>query len=146
MIKRYKISFTLIELVVAISLVAIMTAFGTTLVVTLLRGYEDTRRNVEVVQQVQTALARIRKELLTQGADPTRSNNRTIEFEGPDAHAATIAWGGPSDPVLRLDGVTLLEEVDSFSVQEDNQTDVITVELEVSSASNTFVLSTYPRD
>ncbi|MDP3283128.1 MAG: prepilin-type N-terminal cleavage/methylation domain-containing protein, partial [Desulfobacterales bacterium] len=113
-----KKGFTMIELITAmviISIVSVMAGMG---LVQIGNAYLLAKKSTVSAQQAQITLTRLAKELVAiktiSAATPT---SLTYSRSGV---SHTLAWGGTADQPLTLDGDTLIDKVQSFSLTYHN--------------------------
>lgn len=114
--------FTLIELTTTIVIVAIISVMAGMGLVQIANGYAFARKNAIAAEQAQSALARVAKELsAVQAISAATLTSLTYTRDGA---SHTLAWAAADQP-LTLDGDTLIDKVQSFSLTYRNTYDAV---------------------
>jgi len=115
-----KKGFTMIELITAIVIIAIIGVMAGMGLVQIANGYLLAKKSTVAAQQAQIALARLGKELsaIETFSAPTATSityKRTYKGSGPLELSHTLAWAAADQP-LTLDDDTLIDKVQVFSL------------------------------
>ena len=150
LMKSRRAGFTLIELVGTLALSGMVLVFTAMLLSTSTNIYVNRNYLIEDSQKIQIAMNRLIKELnfANYGAVAT-PNSRTVQWTSAHPNrlgeSLTATWDGTSGSDLYLEGVPLLNNVDSFSVS--NATGAITFAIRSTRSLGVVFSSTvYPRD
>ncbi len=119
--KSRRAGFTLIELMAVLVLGGMTLVFVAMLTTTSTNLYMDSKYAIEDSQKIQVAMSRLVKELTFAAPGTVATTNaRTVQWtlDHPDRPGESLmaTWDGTSGSDLNLGGITLLNNVGSFSV------------------------------
>jgi prepilin-type N-terminal cleavage/methylation domain-containing protein len=114
--------FTLIEIVVSITVMSIIAIVASIGIIQIAKGYAFSKKNAVVTQQGQVAMTRIKKEIsnmqsVTSGSASSITYRRCSDGSPPcgTLKDVTISWAGGSSPLL-IDSDTLVQPVTNFTI------------------------------
>jgi len=146
--------FTLVELVVTLTLTGLLATVVGMALVPALEGFLQARRAAATAQGAQLAMTRMVREFVqTQSNTVSVVNNRAVTFtsrHGPgDAglEPHTISWDGEAGNALLLDGTPLAADVQEFHVACGSGAGPIDVRLRLGGAANVaYEVRVFPRN
>ncbi len=118
LLSRGESGFTLIEMIAAIVIGAVILAVAGMWIVNVTNGYLLTRQSTTAAFKVQAATLRLEKEFhiitAVSSGSATRLDYTNDRGGTPSSH--TLAFSGPPGSTIQLDGKTLLDDVSGFKL------------------------------
>lgn len=109
----------MIELITAIVIVSIISVMAGMGLVQIANAYLLAKKSTVAAQQAQIVLTRLAKELASIETISSASSATSLTYSRAGV-SHTLVWGGAADQPLTLDGDTLIDKVQDFSLTYHN--------------------------